>query len=60
MNKKQKPKTINPLSLIIRSDIWEAFKLLTPREKSLNDAVVDLIKNYIDNKEWFRWNVMVF
>lgn len=41
---------INPLSLIIEKRVWEKFKKIVPRDKNLNDAVVDLIKKEISYK----------
>ena len=38
---------IKPLTLEIEKEIWDRFKEITPRTKTLNDAVVDLIKNYL-------------
>jgi len=42
-----KMEEINPLSLIIEREVWEKFKKIIPRDKKLNDAVVDLIKKEI-------------
>jgi len=38
---------VRPLTLEINKDIWDQFKEITPRSITLNDAVVEIIKNYI-------------
>ena len=38
---------VRPLTLDIDKDLWEKFKENTPRSITLNDAVVELIKNYL-------------
>jgi hypothetical protein len=39
--------TIKPLTLDIEKDLWEHFKEITPRTITLNDAIVELIKNKV-------------
>lgn len=39
--------TINPITLEIEKEIWDKFKEQTPRTKTLNEAVVELIKKEI-------------
>ena len=41
---------IRPLTLEIEKELWEKFKEKVPRTKSLNDAVVELIKEEIKRK----------
>jgi len=38
---------IKPLTLEIDKNLWEKFKEKIPRTKTLNDAVVDLIKKEV-------------
>jgi hypothetical protein len=41
---------IKPITLEIDEEIWNKFKDKTPRSKTLNDALVELIKQYIYKK----------
>lgn len=41
---------IKPLTLEIEQDLWEKFKVITPRTITLNDAVVELIKKKVNKK----------
>lgn len=38
---------ISPLTLKIEKEIWEKFKEKIPRTKTLNDALVELIKQFL-------------
>jgi hypothetical protein len=40
----------NKMQLFIDDDIWNKFKDKVPRSISLNDKVVELIKDYIKQK----------
>jgi len=40
-------KIISPITLTMKKGTWEIFKSLIPRNKKLNDAVVDLIHKII-------------
>ena len=39
---------ISPITLTMKKGTWEVFKSLIPRNTKLNDAVVDLIHQYIN------------
>ena len=39
---------ISPITLNMKKGTWEVFKSLTPRNKKLNDSVVDLINKFIN------------
>lgn len=43
-----KDNKIKPLTLEIDLELWEKFKEKIPRAKTLNDAVVELIKKEVD------------
>jgi len=38
---------IKPITLEIEKELWDKFKNVTPRDITLNDAVVDLIRRKI-------------
>ena len=40
-------KIIKPITLKMKKGLWECFKQGVPREKKLNDAVVDLIEEEV-------------
>ena len=44
--KNEEKTIIKPLTLVIRSDIWEDFKNKVPRTKTLNEAVIELIEKF--------------
>ncbi len=53
---------VSPITLEIKKGTWEIFKSLTPRKTKLNDAVVQLINNFIgentevaDDEEIDKW-----
>jgi len=41
---------ISPITLRIESSIWEKFKEQIPRTKTLNEALVELIKKEVKKK----------
>ena len=43
--------TVKPITLKIDRDTWEQFKVIVPRTITLNDQVVELIRNHIKQKE---------
>ena len=54
---------ISPITLTIKKGTWEIFKSITPRNKKLNDAVVELIHKYISentetltDEDILKWN----
>lgn len=40
-------KTISPITLEIDKTLWDKFKEQTPRTKTLNEALVELIKEAV-------------
>jgi hypothetical protein len=42
---------VKPLTLEIDIGLWERFKELTPRTKTLNDAVIELIEKEVKKYE---------
>ena len=52
-NNKDLDEEINAITIKIKRGSWEFFKSITPRNITLNQAVVNLIKREI-NKEFFR------
>jgi len=42
---------IKPITLEIEKKLWDEFKEKTPRTKTLNEAVVELIKKDMENKK---------
>ena len=41
---------IKPITLEIDKNLWEKFKATVTRERTLNDAIVDLIKEDLKRK----------
>lgn len=41
---------VKPITLEIDSEIWDKFKEITPRTITLNEALIDLIKQKIKKK----------
>ena len=41
---------IKPITLEIEKEVWEEFKERVPRSITLNDKVVELIKQFISKK----------
>jgi macrodomain Ter protein organizer (MatP/YcbG family) len=44
-------KKVRPLIFEIEEDVWEKFKFKTPRTITLNEAIVDLIKEDVRKNE---------
>lgn len=44
-------KLLNPLTLEIEEEVWQKFKEITPRTITLNEAVVNLIKEKLLKKD---------
>jgi hypothetical protein len=42
---------VKPITLEIDKNLWEKFKVLIPRTKTLNDAIVELIALKIKSEE---------
>ena len=42
---------IKPITLEIDKRLWEKFKEKTPRTKTLNEAIVDLIKKEMSGRD---------
>lgn len=40
---------IKPITLEINKELWEKFKSITPRNITLNDKIVELIKDKVDS-----------
>jgi hypothetical protein len=42
------PRLIKPITLEIEESVWQKFKEQTPRTKTLNEAIVELIKRDVE------------
>jgi len=42
--------TIKPLTIEISKELWERFKLKVPRNKTLNQAIVELIEKKLSEE----------
>lgn len=41
---------INPITIEIEKELWDKFKLITPRTKTLNQAIIELIEKEVKRK----------
>lgn len=42
--------TIKPITLEIEKELWDKFKERIPRTKTLNEALIELIKQFVYKK----------
>jgi len=42
---------IKPITLEIEEELWKKFKAITTKDKTLNEAVVELIKKEVEGNE---------
>ena len=44
-------KLIKPITLQIEQEVWQKFKSIVPRTIKLNEAVANLIKDFVSGKK---------
>ena len=42
---------IKPITIELEKELWDNFKLITPRTITLNDAIIELIKRKVQNEK---------
>ena len=41
---------INPITIEVEKELWDKFKSITPRTKTLNQAIIELIEKEVKKK----------